>query len=190
MAWRRVLVILFLCIPQVCQSQSGIDPLLSTGRAPDPTAKTVAEIHAAEQRRIPLEVYIKASENYTAGDPVALTVIVTNLFDKPLLMNSRMLVNHPRLEGELSFLITGPSGRREEIKRFVTPLSLRDRDFVTLTRGESMQRTVDLVDLFGISLKGSYRVQVCYHNEIDYTVQGHKAWKGLVWSEPVALQLH
>src|SRR4029077_3152745 len=153
-------------------------------------AKTVAEIRASEQRRNPLEGYVKTSENYAAGGPVEVTIIVTNLFDKPLMMNSRMLVNHPRLEGELSFRITDPSGQREEIKRFVTPLSLRDQDFVTLTRGESMQRTVDLADLFGISLKGSYSVQVCYHNEIDYTVQSRKAWKGLVWSEPVEVKLN
>src|SRR5882672_6563356 len=113
MTWRRALVFVFLSIPQVSGSVSGVDPMLSTGRAPDPTAKTVAEIRASEQRRIPLEVYITASENYTAGDPVEVTVIVTNLFDKPLLMNTRMLVNHPRLEGELSFRITGPSGQRE-----------------------------------------------------------------------------
>jgi len=53
-----------------------------------------------------------------------------------------------------------------------------------------MQRTVDLADLFGISLKGSYHVQVSYHNEIDYTVQNRKVWKGLVWSEPVEVKLN
>ena len=164
--------------------------MLSTGRASDPTAKTVAEIHAEELRRIPLEVYIKASEAYTAGGPVEVTVIVTNLFDKPLLLNSRMLVNHPRLEGELSFRITGPSSQKEEIKRLVTPLSLRDQDFESLNRGESMQRTVDLSDLFGLSQKGTYNIQVSYHNDVDYTVQSHKAWKGLVWSEPVVVKLN
>jgi len=164
--------------------------MISTGRSPDSTAKTVSEIRAAERRRIPLEVYIKASENYTIGSPVEVTVIVTNLFDNPLLMNSRLLVNHPRLEGELSFRILGPASQKEEIKRFVTPLSLRDRDFVTLTRGESMQRTIDLADLFGIGLKGSYRIQVSYHNEIDYTIQDRKAWKGLVWSDPIELKLN
>jgi hypothetical protein len=190
MAWRRVLVIVLLSIPQASQSASGVDPMLSTGRSPDPTAKTVADIHAAELRRIPLEVYIKASESYTAGGPVEVTIIVTNLFDKPLLMNSRMLVNHPRLEGEISFRITGPSSQAEEIKRLVTPLSMRDQDFVTLNRGESMQRTVDLSDLFGISQKGAYSIQVSYHNEVDYTVQSHKAWKGLVWSDPVNIKLN
>jgi hypothetical protein len=190
MAWRRVFLVVFLCMPRVASSIADVDPMLSTGRAADPTAKTLSELRAADRRRIPLEVYIKASDTYPAGGPVEVTVIVTNLFDKPLLMNSRMLVNHPRLEGELSFRITGPSGQREEIKRLVTPLSLRDQDFVTLTRGESMQRTVDLSDLFGISQKGVYHIQVAYHNELDYTVQDNKAWKGAVWSEPVELKLN
>src|SRR5215470_16803687 len=125
MSCRRVFLIAFLVIPQIVAAQEGLDPMLSAGRTPDPTAKTVAEIKEAERRRIPLEVYIKASEHYTAGEPVEVTVIVTNLFDKPLTMNSRMLVNHPRLEGEMSFRITDADGKRVEIKRFVTPLSLR-----------------------------------------------------------------
>src|SRR5262249_36889671 len=149
----------------------------------------VQEIKDAERRRIPLEIYIKAGEHYTVGGPVEVTVIVTNLFDKPLLMNSRMLVNHPRLEGEMSFRITDASGHRMEIKRLVTPLSLREQDFVTLTRGESMQRTVDLADLFALAARGSYSVQVAYHNEADYTVGDRKAWKGFVWSEAVQIRL-
>jgi len=189
MAWRRVFLIVFLCIPNVSGSAAGVDPILSTGRAPDPTAKSLAEIRDAEKRRIPLEVYIKAAERYGIGGAVEVTVIVTNLFDKPLLMNSRMLVNHARLEGELSFLITDPSGKRVDIKRLVTPLTLRDQDFVTLNRGESMQRTVDLTDLFGILQKGIYKVLVAYHNESDYTVEEHKAWKGFVYSEPIELKL-
>ena len=188
MGWRKLFFIV-LFVPQVSLSQTGVDPMLSAGRAPDPAAKAVSEIQAAERRRIPLEVFVKASEHYLAGGPIALTVIVTNLFDRPLLMNSRMLVNHPRLEGEMSFRITDPSGKKVEIRRLVTPLSLRDRDFVTLARGESMQRSVDLADLFDINLKGTYHVQAFYHNEIDYTLEDQKAWKGLVWSEPVEIRL-
>ena len=89
----------------------------------------------------------------------------------------------------MSFRITDPAGHRVEIKRLVTPLSLRDQDFVTLTRGGSMQRTVDLEDLFGIDARGTYNVQVSYHNEIDHTVENQKAWKGLVWSDPIEIRL-
>jgi hypothetical protein len=166
-----------------------MEGVLSAGRTPDPTAKTLSELRAAERRRIPLEVLLKTASRHDGGGPVEVTIIITNLFDAPLLMNSRMLVNHPRLQGELSFRITDPSGNRVEIQRLITPLSVRDEDFVTLTRGESMQRTVDLADLFGMTQKGVYKVQVCYHNEIDYRGQFLRAWKGTVWSEPVEIQI-
>jgi hypothetical protein len=165
------------------------DAWLSKGRQPDSSAKTISEIRAAEMRRIPLDVMLKTSDHYSAGGPVVMTILITNLFDAPLLMNSRMLVNHLLLQGEISFRITGPDGRKVEIKRLITPLSLRENDFVTLTRGQSFQRTVDLSDLYGISQKGIYKVQVSYHNEIDHTVGSQRVWKGIVWSDPIEIQL-
>ncbi len=166
----------------------GEEAVLSSGRQADPTAKTLSDIRAAEQRRIPLEVLLKTSNHYDAAGPVEVTIIITNLFDAPLVMNSRMLVNHPLLQGELSFRIIGPDGKKIDIQRLITPLSIRDHDFVTLARGQSMQRDVDLADLFGISRKGLYKVRVCYHNDVDYVGNRH-AWKGVVWSEPVDITL-
>jgi len=165
------------------------DPYLSTGRQSDSTANTLSEIRAAERRRIPLEVFLKAAGHYRAGGPVDVTVIITNLFDDPLLMNSRMLVNHPLLKGEVSFRIIGPDGKKVEIQRLITPLSLKDDDFEALTRGQSMQRSVDLSDLFGVKQKGIYKIRVSYHNEVDYVSGTQRAWKGIVWSEPADIRL-
>ena len=144
---------LFCALPVLAASES-VDPWISTGRQPDPTAKTLSDLRAAEKRRIPIDVQLKSSDSYPAGGSVDVTVIITNLFDKPLVMNSRMLVNHPLLQGELSFRIVDSHGKKVEIQRLITPLSVRDRDFVTLSRGESMQRSVDLADLFGMTRKG------------------------------------
>jgi hypothetical protein len=185
---RRVGLIMVLAISHAGAS-IGADPELSAGRAADPTAKTLSDLRAAEKRRIPLEVLIQASNHYPATDPVQVTVIVTNLFDMPLMMNSRMLVNHPLLQGELAFRILGPQGKKIEIQRLITPLSVRDQDFVILNRGESMQRSVDLSDLYGFSEKGTYKVWACYHNEVDHVDASRRAWKGAVWSEPVEVQL-
>ncbi len=167
-----------------------VDPMISQGRLADPSAKTIGEIRAAERRRIPLEVQLKCAAHYHAGDPIEITIIVTNLFDTPLIMNSRMLVNHPRLQGEISIWIIGPDGKKNEIRRLITPLSLRDQDFVLLTRGQSMQRAVDLSDLYGISEKGVYKVQALYHNDVDHVGAAPHAWKGAVWSEPVEIELN
>ena len=166
------------------------DAWLSKGRRPDPSAKTISEIRAAEKRRIPLEIMLKSVDHFSAADPVVMTIMVTNLFDAPLVMNSRMLVNHTLLQGEISFRIVGPDGRKVEIQRLITPLSLRDDDFVLLDRGQSIQRAVNLSDLFGMTQKGIYKIQVSYHNEIDRVVGTRRAWKGIVWSDPVEILLH
>ena len=186
---RSTLLFTFLVLPSLAGS-AAIDPLLSTGRTPDPTAKTLSEIRAAEKRLIPLEVLLKSAPRHPAGGSVEVTVIISNLFDAPLLMNSRMLVNHPRLQGEIAFRVIGPDGQMVEFQRLITPLSLRDEDFVLLSRGESMQRTVDLADLFGIHRKGIYKVQACYHNDVDHSVQAQRAWKGVVWSDPIDIELN
>lgn len=171
-------------------SQSTIaDPMISTGRAADPGAKTLAELRAAERRRIPLEVYLKASPRSRAGDSVEVTIIVTNLFPNALLFNSRMLVNHPRLQGEIAFKILDAAGNPLEIQTLVTPLTIRQDDFVMLSRGESVQRTVDLADIFGMRQRGSYKVQAYYHNDVDYVAEGTRAWKGRVWSEAIDIEL-
>lgn len=175
-------------IPGVAVGLSS-DPYLSTGRQPDPTAKTLSEIRQSERRKIPLEVFLKAGENFEIGESVEVTVIVTNLFDRPLLMNARMLVNHPRLQGEVAFRIQGPDGKMREIRRLITPMTIREEDYTVLHRGQSMQRTVDLADLYDLHDKGVYKVLVSYHNEQDQSIDGDRAWKGIVWSEPVEIHV-
>lgn len=174
--------------PQASVSSVG-DPWLSSGRAEDSTEKRISDIHDAERRQIPLDVSLQASNNYSRKGPVEVTVIVTNLFDKPLLLNRRMLVNHARLPGEIVFAVLGPDGKPCEFQRLVTPMSVHDDDFVVLPKGQSVQRTLDLADLFSLKKKGIYKVRVMYHNELDQPMGSLRAWKGAVASDPVDIKL-
>lgn len=166
------------------------DSFISHGRSADSTTKVISEIREAERRRIPLDVALKASPEYSSGDPVEVTVMVTNLFDVPLLMNRRMLVNHPRLEGELAFAIIGPDGKRCEFKSLVTPMSISPGDFIVLPRGESIQRSVNLAELYRLPYKGHYKAVVYYHNDLDQPMGNMRAWKGVVASEPTDFVLN
>lgn len=166
------------------------EAVVSKGRTSDPSSKTLSELRAAERRRIPLEVYLKPGRAPKAGNPVEVTIIITNLFPAKLLLNSRLLVNHPRLQGEIAFKIVDEKGNPLQIQSLVTPLTMREDDFVILGRGESIQRTVDLKDLYGMNHKGTYKVQAFYHNEVDFVADGRRAWKGRVWSEPIEVELH
>jgi hypothetical protein len=166
------------------------EPRFSTGRRDDSTEKRVAEIRESEQRLIPLEVSLQAEAEYSRKSPVPVTITITNLFETPLVINRRMLVNHPRLEGEVFFKIQDANGNRVELERPVTPLAVREGDFVVLPKGHSIQRTFHLSDFYGLKKKGQYKIQVCYHNELDEYVDSQKAWKGLVSSEPVEIRIN
>jgi len=171
------------------QAIANLDDYRSDGKRSDSTSKVIAEMRQEERRRIPIEVALKASEEYEVAGPVSVTIMITNLFDKPLLMNRRMLVNHPRLPGEVSFHIIGPDGKRCEITRLITPKTLREDDFMVLPRGMSMQRTVDLADLYNLTQKGSYKIRAVYHNDIDQVAENLPAWKGAAASDPVEIIL-
>lgn len=165
------------------------DVMLSQGRAPDSTRKIMTELREAEQRKVPLEVAIKARARYGVNESVPVTITVTNLFDPPLLLNSRMLVNHRLLAGEIAFLITDPAGKRCEFQRLVSPRPVADEDFVLLARGMSIQRTVDLADYFNLSRKGTYKVQALYRNQYDQMMNGTRAWLGIVPSDVTEIEI-
>jgi hypothetical protein len=157
--------------------------MVSRGRAPDSTTTILSEMRDSERRRIPLEVALKARTHYPLGDPIPVTITITNLFDPPLLLNGRLLVNHRRLPGEVSFSITDPDGKRCDFQRLVSPMAVTNEEFVLLARGMSIQRTVDLADFFAMRKKGVYKVQAYYHNEMDLIVNGSRAWMGQVVSD-------
>lgn len=169
--------------PSFCEAMA------SAGRAADPMAKTLAEFREADKRLIPVALELKVETAYASGDSIPVTVILSNLFEKPLAVNKRLLVNHPRLTGELFFSIKGPDGKKYEIQRLVTPMSVHADDFAVLTRGQSVQRTVDLADLYALSKKGTYSIAVTYHNEVDQNVGNKRVWRGLITSEPTEISI-
>jgi hypothetical protein len=164
--------------------------MLSTGRAPDPTNKTVAELRDAERRLIPLDVNLQASEEYSLSQPIEVTVSLTNLFDAPILLNRRMLVNHPLMPGEVYFRIEGPDGKFLKIQHLATPFPVRDDDFVVLARGHSVQRSINLADLYPLKKKGLYNIRVYYHNEVDKPLGAQRAWHGAIVSTPIQIKVN
>jgi len=165
------------------------DPWVSRGHRADPQAKILSELREAERRRQPIEVALKARNEYSRSDAIEVTITITNLFDKPLLINSRMLVNHLLLPGEVAFRITGPDGKLCNIQRLVTPLSVGPDDFVLLPRGMSVQRTIDLSDMYPVNKKGTYKVEAIYHNELDSIQNSVRAWRGQAASDPIEITL-
>lgn len=165
------------------------DVFISRARVPESTSKVLAEIRESEQRRIPLEAALKARARYPLGAALPVTLTITNLFDPPLLMNSRLLVNHRKLQGEISFSVTDPEGKRCEFQRLISPLTVTNEDFVLLARGMSIQRTVDLADFFNMRKKGIYKVQAIYHNDMNVLIDGQRSWMGQITSDINEIEL-
>jgi hypothetical protein len=190
MAMKRLVLLFFIGLPGINGAAPvTADAYRSKGRGTDSTAKTLGEIRDAERRRVPIEVFLQTDGEYSRNDGVEVTVIITNLFDQALLLNRRLLVNHPKLSGEVSFRIADADGNRYEIQRLVTPMKVGDDDFILLPKGQSVQRTVDLSDIYGLQRKGVYKLQAYYHNNVDHVNGTRRAWKGLAASEPTEITL-
>src|SRR5688572_4049489 len=106
--FRSISFVLLASVMAGAQTMPSKDSWTSRGRRADPQAKILAEIRESERRKLPIEVALKARSEYRRSEAVDVTITITNLFDKPILINSRMLVNHLLLPGEVAFKIIGP----------------------------------------------------------------------------------
>jgi len=136
-----------------------------------------------------LIVYLKAKAKYSAWSHVVVTVMLSNQTTGKLLINNRLRTNRYPLDGELSFIIRGPDGQECAFKKAVSPREILDSEIITLGVGETTEQSVDLTDVYGMSQRGTYRIQVLYYNRTDLDKDGLSLWRGVIASEPVEITL-
>jgi hypothetical protein len=139
-----------------------------------------------------VSVTVKTSDHYAAGRPVPVTVQITNESKRPVLLNKRLLVNHEISDGELFFVVESEQGNdyRHGFQALVTPRDLDDEDFVAVSPGDSISKTVDLADRYALKEKGFYTLTVTYRNEHEWSKDGLRAWKGSVRSNPARIRVN
>ncbi len=135
------------------------------------------------------EITLRTAEDYFAGGPVEVTVMLENVSFTPLLLNTRFQVNHPNLKGDVYFDIKGPKGTKIQFQRLVTPRDTNDDQFQLVPRGRSIERTIDLADFYGLTEKGEYEVRVIYRNMEHRILEGNAAWMGVVVSDASRIRI-
>jgi hypothetical protein len=140
-------------------------------------------------REARLVVSLKNKAVYSAGDPILVTVMLSNQSQEPLLINARMLFNRYPLPGEVSFNIQGPREQNYPLLKAIAPQDIRNEDLAILTTGETMERQVDLNEFYGVRKRGKYKVQVVYYNSVDLEKDSLKTWRGSLASDPTEIEL-
>jgi len=134
-----------------------------------------------------LRVSLTAPPSDPADDSLPVKVVVTNASVTPLLLNSRLLVNHRVSRGELYFSIEDADGQSYQLQGFGKPRALGEADFVVVPSGQSIEAAITLGDRYGLKRPGTYRVSVTYRNDQEWVKGDLTAWRGEAHSDTVTV---
>ena len=126
-------------------------------------------------------------ETYQSGDAIPVMLVLTNLGHENLLVNSRMAPNHPHApdsQRDIVFVITSPSGQKMQLNKFINMRAPKEDDFIILAAGETVERSINLEQIFSFVETGEYSIQAIYQNKADPGTD-ESAWKGEISSEKV-----
>jgi predicted small secreted protein len=130
-------------------------------------------------------------QTYHLGEPIALTLLLTNTGTDELLVNARMAHNRfdaPAPLRDVTLVITGPSGTRVTTDARIDVGLPVDGDFMSMDPGDSVERTYgELNRLYPIETLGAYSIQAIYQNWDDPSFG--VAWKGEVGSNVATFTL-
>ena len=136
-----------------------------------------------------LKIALKISEiSYTLGEPVVVSVTLTNLSREIIIINKRMGINPgDMVEGtwEIKFDISFPPGERNIIGTLINRGKPQRNDFTELSPGENINRDYILTNYYWIQLPGKYSVQTTYHNSSYGSMFDLQAWVGEITSNKV-----
>ena len=117
---------------------------------------------------------------YHQGEPITVTLLLTNTGSDELLVNARMAHNRfdaPAPFRDITFVIVGPSGTRVTTDARIDLGFPADGDFMSIAPGGSVERVYGQINgLYPIQTLGVYSVQAIYQNQDDPSFG--TAWKG------------
>lgn len=130
-------------------------------------------------------------DRYLQGEPITVTLLLTNTGSDELLVNTRMA--HNRLDAptpfrDVTFAIVSPTGTRVTTQARIDVGFPADGDFMVLAHGDSVERVYSQISgLYAIQTPGVYSIQAIYQNQEDPTFG--TAWKGEVSSNVATFTL-
>jgi hypothetical protein len=94
----------------------------------------------------------------------------------------------PKEVRDITFAMMGPSG--EIIPAFRIQMSpLTPEDFVTLSPGETIEKTLNIQRIYHPTDIGLYSLSAVYQNVMDPGLFSKKAWKGEITSNEVTFEI-
>lgn len=131
---------------------------------------------------------------YQPNEAVSALISLKNVGNKDLVVNRRMTVNFsaaPNKFRDISFTITGPSGETVPFAARINARPPTEKDFVSLSPGETIETTINIQRLHHMTDIGPYSVSAVYQNVMDPTsFPLHKsAWKGEITSNVVVFEI-
>ena len=108
-----------------------------------------------------------------------VTARLTNTSSVTIVVNRRMLLNHPGFPGEMRFDVVGPPGYRNTISFRVNAGDAPEESFVALPPGDHVFRQWPLEDFVSTQAPGDYEITMTYHNDRAHSPCGRTVTTGI-----------
>lgn len=128
--------------------------------------------------------------SFTKGEAVRCTMTIKNTSKKPLVVNSRLLVNLPNGPHEVSLLISDPDNHLVIFTSLVRA-SFQSDEFVNLAPGASASTGYTISNDFDFTKAGAYSIVAYYENKSDPPPSQNMkpAWKGTLVSNKTSFSI-
>lgn len=125
---------------------------------------------------------------YHVGEPVSYMLLLRNVSDNPIVVNTRLLLNYDEtFPHEILLNVIGPDGGEKELIPIIRATDPVDTDFGELEAGSFFMKELYLNELFDLTTPGTYSIEAVYEN---YTVpRGLDPWTGTLHSNPVTITI-
>ena len=124
---------------------------------------------------------------YHMNQRMLVVLTLQNSSSNNLLIQKRLVVNTKGVlppVRDVFFSISTPSGGELEFDLLPNTPLVSPSDFLELTKGESISRSISLTTYYQFKEIGTYTVQAVYENQSD-PGDGRTAWKGIITSNTV-----
>lgn len=140
---------------------------------PMPQASSQPAAPGVDLPDLPLRLAVRVEPGIArVGMPLQLQATLSNPTDRAVVVNSRLLINHPQQGGEIWLRVEGPQGYRNARGFRVNPGTTPAQFYVSLQPSQSVEQSWRLHDYHSLQLPGRYTVTLIYHNEAPTTPDG------------------
>jgi hypothetical protein len=122
--------------------------------------------------------------SYQRETPISLTLCLTNISDRPLLVPNRFLLNYnhsPKPYRDIYFIFEGPTGYKSNIVFLLNAGEIKKENLMILLPGKKIENVINLTKYFSLHLPGKYIITAHYTNFTN--ISGTNVWCGEVISD-------